>query len=47
MSGDVLDPALEAFATKHGVRLLAKPFDLDALDGTIRAVMAATGQVRG
>lgn len=47
MSGDVLDPALDAFATKHGVRLLAKPFELDTLDGTIRAVMAATGQVRG
>ena len=47
MSGDVLDPALEAFATEHGVRLLAKPFELDTLDGTIRAVMAATGQVRG
>jgi CheY-like chemotaxis protein len=47
MSGDVLDPAVEAFATRHAVRLLAKPFDLDTLDGTIRAVMAATGQVRG
>jgi CheY-like chemotaxis protein len=47
MSGDVLDPALEAFATKHGVTLLAKPFDLDTLDRTIRTVMAVTGQVRG
>ncbi len=47
MSGDVFDPALESFATKHGVKLLAKPFELDTLDGTIRAVMAATGQVRG
>ena len=47
MSGDVLDPILEAFATRHAVTLLAKPFDLDTLDGTIRAVIAATGQVRG
>lgn len=47
MSGNVLDPVLEAFATRHAVTLLAKPFDLDTLDGTIRAVMAATGQVRG
>ena len=47
MSGDVVEPALEAFATRHAVRLLAKPFDLATLDGTIRAVMAAAGQVRG
>jgi CheY-like chemotaxis protein len=47
MSGDVFDPALESFATRHAVTLLAKPFDLDTLDETIRAVMAATGQVRG
>jgi CheY-like chemotaxis protein len=47
MSGDVSDPALVAFATGHTVGLLAKPFDLDTLDETIRAVMAATGQVRG
>jgi CheY-like chemotaxis protein len=47
MSGDMVEPALEAFATRHGVRLLAKPFDLDTLDGTIRAVMAVTGQLRG
>jgi CheY-like chemotaxis protein len=47
MSGDVLDPDLEAFATRHAVRLLAKPFDLDTLDETIRAVMSSTGQVRG
>jgi CheY-like chemotaxis protein len=47
MSGDVLDPALQAFATRHAATLLAKPFDLDTLDGTIRAVMTATGQFRG
>ena len=47
MSGDVLDPALEALAAEHPVTLLGKPFDLDTLDGTIRTVMSATGQDRG
>jgi len=47
MSGELLDPALEAFAATHAVTLLAKPFDIDTLDRSIRAVMAATGQVRG
>jgi CheY-like chemotaxis protein len=47
MSGDLLDPELEAFAEDHAVTLLAKPFDLDTLDRTIRTVMEATGQSRG
>ena len=47
MSGDVLDPALEALAAEHPVTLLGKPFDLDTLDRTIRAVMGATGQDLG
>jgi two-component system cell cycle response regulator CpdR len=47
MSGELLDPAVEAFAATHAVTLLAKPFDIDTLDRAIRAVMAATGQVRG
>jgi CheY-like chemotaxis protein len=47
MSGDLLHPELEAFAADHGVTLLAKPFDLDTLDRTIRTVMEATGQSRG
>ena len=47
MSGDVLDPALEALAAEHPVTLMGKPFDLDTLDRTIRAVMSATGQDRG
>jgi two-component system cell cycle response regulator CpdR len=47
MSGDVLDPRLEAFTIEHPVAVLAKPFDLDTLDRTIRAVMDATGQSRG
>ena len=47
MSGDLLDPGLEAFAAAHPVTLMGKPFDIDTLDRTIRAVMEATGQVRG
>ncbi len=47
MSGDVLDPALEALAAERPVTLLGKPFDLDTLDRTIRAVMGATDQDRG
>jgi CheY-like chemotaxis protein len=47
MSGDLLDPGLEAFASAHPVTLMGKPFDIDTLDRTIRAVMEATGQVRG
>jgi CheY-like chemotaxis protein len=47
MSGDLLDPGLEALAAAHPVTLMGKPFDIDTLDRTIRAVMEATGQVRG
>jgi CheY-like chemotaxis protein len=47
MSGDLLDPGLEAFAATHPVTLMGKPFDIDTLDRTIRTVMEATGQVRG
>jgi CheY-like chemotaxis protein len=47
MSGDLLDPGLEAFAAAHPVTLMGKPFDIDTLDRTIRTVMEATGQVRG
>ena len=47
MSGDVVDPALETFAATHGVTRLAKPFDLDTLDRTLRAVLADRGQSRG
>jgi CheY-like chemotaxis protein len=44
MSGDLLQPDLEALAARHAITLLAKPFDLDTLDGAIRAAMDATGQ---
>jgi hypothetical protein len=47
MSGDVLDPALETFAATHEMTRLAKPFDLDALDRTLRTVIGRTAQSRG
>ena len=47
MSGDILDPRLEAFTAEHPMAVLAKPFDLDTLDRTVRAVMEASGQSRG
>ena len=47
MSGDVLDPALEAFAATHEMTRLAKPFDLATLDHTLRGVMSDDGQSRG
>ena len=39
MSGDVLNPELRTFAEEHGVALLAKPFDLDAVGRTVGVVM--------
>jgi PAS domain S-box-containing protein len=47
MSGDVLDPALEAFAATHEMTRLAKPFDLDTLERTLRSVMGRSAQPRG
>ena len=47
MSGDVLDPALEAFAATHEMTRLAKPFDLDTLERTLRAVIGGARQSRG
>jgi CheY-like chemotaxis protein len=47
MSGDVLDPALEAFAATHELTRLAKPFDLDTLERTLRAVTGGGRQSRG
>lgn len=43
MSGDVLNPTLDGFASAREVAVLAKPFDLETLDRTIRGV-AARGQ---
>ena len=42
MSGDVLDPTLEAFSSATGVGLLAKPFDLETLDRTVRGLLPAS-----
>ena len=39
MSGDVLNPALQAFVARRGVGLLAKPFDLDTVRRTLEAVL--------
>ena len=46
MSGDVLNAALESFSSANGVSLLAKPFDLETLERTVRGVVQ-TGQPRG
>ncbi|MGZ9160977.1 MAG: PAS domain S-box protein [Candidatus Limnocylindrales bacterium] len=46
MSGDVLNPTLEAFAATREVGLLAKPFDLETLERTIRGVIVAADQAR-
>jgi CheY-like chemotaxis protein len=40
MSGDVLNPDLAAFAAANGVSILAKPFDLDTVQQSVRAIVA-------
>jgi PAS domain S-box-containing protein len=40
MSGDVLNPDLRGFAMQHGIRLLAKPFDIDAVIRIVREALA-------
>jgi PAS domain S-box-containing protein len=40
MSGDVLNPEL-GFASQRGIRMLAKPFDIDAVIRIVREVIAA------
>ena len=44
MSGDVLNPDLLGFATQRGIRLLAKPFDIDAVIRTVREALAAADE---
>jgi CheY-like chemotaxis protein len=46
MSGDVLNPDLLGFATQRGVRLLAKPFDIDAVIRVVREVLADAEQAQ-
>jgi PAS domain S-box-containing protein len=40
MSGDVLNPELAEFAKERGIRLLAKPFDIDAVTRVVREVIS-------
>ncbi len=44
MSGDVLNPDLRGFATQRGIRLLAKPFDIDAVIRVVREALAAAAE---
>jgi PAS domain S-box-containing protein len=44
MSGDVLNPDLRGFATQRGIRLLAKPFDIDAVIRVVREVLASADE---
>ncbi len=41
MSGDVLNPDLRGFATERDIRLLAKPFDIEAVIQVVREVLAS------
>jgi len=42
MSGDVLNAELASFAAANGASLLAKPFDLETVQQTVRAVVEGT-----
>ena len=44
MSGDVLNPELERFAADRGIGLLAKPFDMETLERTIRELASSTAR---
>jgi PAS domain S-box-containing protein len=44
MTGDTLNPRLAAFASEHGLRLLAKPFDLEDLYAAVDAELAASAR---
>jgi len=44
MSGDVLNPDLRGFATQRGIRLLAKPFDIDAVVRVVREALASAAE---
>jgi PAS domain S-box-containing protein len=44
MSGDVLNPDLRGFATQRGIRLLAKPFDIDAVIRIVRETVSAADE---
>jgi PAS domain S-box-containing protein len=44
MSGDVLNPDLRGFATQRGIRLLAKPFDIEAVIRIVREALEANSK---
>jgi PAS domain S-box-containing protein len=44
MSGDVLNPDLRGFATQRGIRLLAKPFDIDAVIRVVYEALASAAE---
>ena len=43
MSGDVLNPELQAFAEARGIRLLAKPFDLSTVARAVAEIVERLG----
>ena len=45
MSGDVLNAELSSFAVARGIGLLAKPFDIESVDRTIKGVMGPVQRV--
>jgi PAS domain S-box-containing protein len=47
MSGDVVNPDLRGFATQREVRLLAKPFDIDAVVRVVREALTAADPETG
>jgi hypothetical protein len=46
MSGDVLNPDLRGFATQRGIRLLAKPFDIDTVIRVVREAVTAANEAQ-
>jgi PAS domain S-box-containing protein len=47
MSGDVLNPDLRGFATQRSIRLLAKPFDIEAVIRVVREALAQAEESEG
>lgn len=46
MSGDVFDRTLRTFANANGLHLLAKPFDLETVEATVRQALAGRPRAR-
>jgi CheY-like chemotaxis protein len=47
MSGDVLNPDLQGFATERDIRLLAKPFDIEAVIRVVREALLTADREAG